>query len=75
MPLSRGWAGAGGRITTEALEFFEDRLRRDLAAAGPIDGLAMHLHGACSAEGVDDVEGRLLAIAREILGPSACRSS
>ena len=27
---------------------------------GAIDGLAMHLHGACSAEGVDDVEGRLL---------------
>ena len=27
VPLSRGWAGAGGRITTEALRFFEDRLR------------------------------------------------
>jgi microcystin degradation protein MlrC len=69
VPLSRGWAGAGGRITREALEFFEQRLRRDLAAAGPIDGLAMHLHGACAAEGLDDVEGQLLAIAREVLGP------
>ncbi len=69
VPLSRGWAGAGGRITREALEFFEHRLRRDLAAAGHIDGLAMHLHGACSAEGLDDVEGQLLAIAGEVLGP------
>jgi len=68
VPLSRGWAGAGGRITTEALDYFEDRLRRDLAAAGDIDGLAMHLHGACSADGVDDVEGRLLVICREVLG-------
>src|SRR3954452_21790840 len=68
VPLSRGWAGAGGRITTDALRFFEDRLRRGLHSAGTIDGLAMHLHGACAAEGVDDVEGRLLAICREVLG-------
>jgi microcystin degradation protein MlrC len=63
--LGHGLAVAGGRITTDALRFFEDRLRTELAAAGPLDGLAMHLHGACSAEGVDDVEGRLLAVARE----------
>ncbi len=69
VPLSRGLAGAGGRITTEALRFFEDRLREDLAGAGPIDGIALHLHGACSAEGVDDVEGRLQTIARDLLGP------
>jgi microcystin degradation protein MlrC len=70
VPLSRGWAGAGGRITTEALEFFEQLLRDDLSGAGPIDGLALHLHGACSAEGVDDVEGRLQAIARDVVGPA-----
>ena len=70
VPLSRGWAGAGGRITTEALEFFEQRLRDDLVGAGPIDGLALHLHGACSADEVDDVEGRLQAIARDVVGPS-----
>jgi len=68
VPLSRGWAGANGRLTTEARVYFEDRLRSDLASAGPIDGLAMHLHGACSADGVDDVEGALLAIARGIVG-------
>jgi len=68
VPLSRGWAGANGRLDTESREYFEDRLRKDLAAAGQIDGLAMHLHGAASADGEDDVEGRLLAIAREHVG-------
>jgi microcystin degradation protein MlrC len=68
VPLTRGWAGCGGRITIENLRYFEDRLRRGLESAGRIDGLAMHLHGACAAEGVDDVEGRLLAICREVLG-------
>ena len=67
--LGRGLAVAGGRVTTEVRVFFEDRLRRELAAAGRLDGLAMQLHGACCADGVDDVEGRLLAIAREIVGP------
>lgn len=69
VPIGHGLAVAGGRITTEALRYFEDLVRDGLRDAGPIDGLAMQLHGACSAEGLDDVEGHLLAIAREIVGP------
>ncbi len=69
LPIARGLAVAGGRITTEALGYFEDRLRTGLAAALPVDGLALQLHGACSAEGLDDVEGHLIAICREVLGP------
>src|SRR6188472_1085699 len=53
LPIARGLAVAGGRITTEALGYFEDRLRTGLAAALPVDGLALQLHGACSAEGLD----------------------
>ena len=34
VPLTRGWAGCGGRITIEALRYFEDRLRRGLESAG-----------------------------------------
>lgn len=66
--ITRGEGGAGGRITTEALHYFEDRVRQGLRAVGTIDGLAIHLHGACAAEGLDDVEGQLLAICREVLG-------
>jgi microcystin degradation protein MlrC len=68
VPVTRGWAGAGGRITTEARLYFEDRIRKGLKAAGKVDGLAIQLHGACSAEDLDDVEGRQLAICREVLG-------
>ncbi len=68
--ITRGLAVAGGRIDAESLAYFEDRVRRGLAAAGRLDGLAMHLHGACAAIGLDDVEGRLLQIARDVVGTS-----
>src|SRR5882672_8387771 len=75
VPILRAWATAGGRITQEARRFFERKIRDGLKAAGRIDGLALHLHGACAAEGtdgapgVDDIEGEQLALCREILGP------
>ncbi|MDQ4136216.1 MAG: M81 family metallopeptidase [Pseudomonadota bacterium] len=68
VPIIRAWAVAGGRITREAYSFFEERIRSGLNAAGPIDGLALQLHGACSAEGIDDVEGEQVALCRSILG-------
>jgi microcystin degradation protein MlrC len=35
-----------------------------------VDGLVLQLHGACAAEGLDDVEGEQAALCREIVGPS-----
>ena len=69
VPIISAWAMAGGRISTEARMLFEERIGTGLRNAGPIDALAMHLHGACAAEGVDDVEGAQLAICRAVLGP------
>ncbi len=69
VPIVSGWAMAGGRIDTESRLFFEERIGTGLRNAGPIDALVMHLHGACAAEGVDDVEGAQLGIARAVLGP------
>jgi microcystin degradation protein MlrC len=69
VPIISAWAMAGGRIDTEARLFFEERIGTGLRAAGRIDALALHLHGACSAEGVDDVEGAQLGICRAVLGP------
>ncbi len=69
VPVVRGWAVAGGRIDAESHRFFLDAIADGLASAGQIDGLALQLHGACSADGVDDVEGIQLALCREILGP------
>jgi microcystin degradation protein MlrC len=68
VPIIRGFAVAGGRISAEAFRFFADRIRAGLEAAGPLDGLALQLHGACAAEGIDDVEGEQAALCREILG-------
>lgn len=69
IPIVRGFAVAGGRIDTASRMFFLDRLREGLKAAGKIDGLALQLHGACSADGVDDVEGEQAALCRQVLGP------
>ncbi|MBL8838335.1 MAG: M81 family metallopeptidase [Alphaproteobacteria bacterium] len=69
IPIIRGWATAGGRIDAESLNFFMAKIRDGLKAAGKIDGLALQLHGACAAEGLDDVEGAQLELCRSILGP------
>jgi microcystin degradation protein MlrC len=69
VPIISAWAMAGGRIDTEARLFFEERIGTGLRNAGRIDALALHLHGACAAEGLDDVEGNQLAICRAVLGP------
>ncbi|WP_144183693.1 M81 family metallopeptidase [Elioraea rosea] len=69
VPIVRAHAVAGGRIDRESHQFFLDRIREGLSAAGRLDGLALYLHGACAAEGEDDVEGVQAALCREILGP------
>lgn len=69
IPIVSAWAMAGGRVTTEARMFFEEKIGTGLRRAGRIDALALHLHGACAAEGVDDVEGAQIALCRAILGP------
>lgn len=69
VPLIRAWSVAGGRITRDAFDFFQGKIRAGLEAAGPIDGLVLQLHGACAAEGIDDVEGEQAELCRTILGP------
>ena len=68
MPIIRGTAQSGGRLTREAFEFFDAKVRDGLAGAGTLDGVVMLLHGAASADGLDDVEGALLDSAREVVG-------
>jgi microcystin degradation protein MlrC len=69
IPVIRGWATAGGRVSREAFDFFQNKIGDGLRSAGRIDGLALQLHGACAAEGIDDVEGEQIALCRAILGP------
>lgn len=68
VPIFRAFSSSGGRITREAFDTFTAKIRTGLEAAGRIDGLVLQLHGACSCEGLDDVDGALTALCRDILG-------
>ncbi|MEJ7798991.1 MAG: M81 family metallopeptidase [Ilumatobacter sp.] len=70
VPIIRGAARSGGRLSSESFVFFDNKVRDGLRAAGELDGLVMLLHGAASAEAIDDVEGALLRTARDVVGPS-----
>ncbi|WP_312160455.1 M81 family metallopeptidase [Phenylobacterium sp.] len=50
-------------------EVLKGELLAALRAALPVDGVALLLHGAQVAEGVDDCEGDMLAAVRAIVGP------
>jgi microcystin degradation protein MlrC len=51
-------------------EILKDELVETLRRAMPVDGVALLLHGAQIAEGIDDCEGDLLAAVRAVVGPS-----
>lgn len=59
--------GAYQAIKTE----FLDRLR----AAGPVDGVFLHLHGAMHVQGMDDAEGDWIVAVRDVVGPDCLISA
>lgn len=62
------WANAcpSGPVTTDAFERLVGQMLEDLAAAGPVDGIFLDLHGAMITEACDDGEGELLARIRRL---------
>ncbi len=68
VPIVRAWAGAGGTITAETLEFLTARLIAGLKKSLPVDAVFLALHGAAASENEDDVEGHVLAAVRECVG-------
>jgi len=69
VPLFAGWAITKGRIAAGELRRMVEMVAEQVRAAGPLDGLALALHGAMCAEGEDDAEGAILAAVREVVGP------
>lgn len=69
VPTFAASAEPSATIAREAYSAMRDELLSGLKSAGPVDAICLSLHGAGSAEGVDDVEGTLLAEVREAGGP------
>ena len=57
-----------GTIEFEAYSGFKEEILSGLAAAGPLDGCVLLLHGAGVVEGIEDLEGDFAAAVRDLLG-------
>jgi microcystin degradation protein MlrC len=64
--------GAGPTIEGATYAKLSKTLLESLKASLPLDGIALYIHGAGVAEGVDCVEEDLIAHIRELVGPD-CR--
>ena len=67
-PLVWASATAGGTVTEDGYERIAGELLAALAAALPVDGVYLELHGAMVAAHLEDGEGELLRRVREIVG-------
>ena len=65
------WTSAepAGYVTEDAFERISRRLCAGIAAAGPVDGVYLDLHGAMVTRRFEDAEGELLDRVRAIIGP------
>jgi len=68
IPGPAAWAVASGRITDRAFEVLANGLLAAIAAAGPLDGVLLCLHGALCSQSLDDCDGFLLEKVREAVG-------
>lgn len=69
VPLIRARALPGGMIDPAAYESLEAEFLAALTASGPWDGVYLDMHGAMFVQGLQDVEGRFVALVRERVGP------
>jgi len=76
---TRGWqvvegslfdAPPSGPTVRAAYEHMRDEILAQLAAALPVDAVALEMHGAMVADGYDDCEGDLLQAVRKLVGES-----
>ncbi len=69
VPSIAAAASPAGRVTRDIYQHVKTRMLADLAAAGPLDGVLLDLHGAMVPDGVDDGEGDLISAVRQAVGP------
>ncbi|MHB0878184.1 MAG: M81 family metallopeptidase [Anaerolineae bacterium] len=68
LPVFVAHAHPGGLVRRSAYEALKDELLRGLAAALPLDGIYLVLHGAMEVEGIGDGEGDLITAVRALVG-------
>jgi microcystin degradation protein MlrC len=69
IPIIKATAMPGGMITEETLEYLRTTLAGGLKRSLPVDGVFLSLHGAAASDKIRDVDGCLVASAREVVGP------
>jgi microcystin degradation protein MlrC len=70
IPTFAGNAHPSGTIERAAFDTMLNTLLDGIRNAGEIDAVCVALHGAGSAEGIDDIEGKTLQAIRDLIGPS-----
>jgi len=68
-PLLVASACPSGPLTAECYRVLKGGLLSRLAAAMPVGGVLLALHGSAAVEGVGDLEGDLLGAVRNLVGP------
>ena len=68
VPTFWAMAGPSGTIERATYDALREELLDRLRVAGPIDAVALSLHGAGVVDGVDDLESDLVRSVREIVG-------
>ena len=63
------WAEPSAPVAQAGYESMRDEILAQLAAALPLDGVLLGLHGAMLAHGYEDCEGDLIERVRAIVGP------
>jgi microcystin degradation protein MlrC len=68
VPLLHAVSLPGGAVHAEVYSSLKSSILELLAAAGPLDGLLLDIHGAMSVVGMDDAEADLVAAIRDQVG-------
>ena len=69
VPLVWRHAPSGAQPTRETHQAMKETLLAPLRQALPVDGILLSLHGAYSAQGIDDADGDILQSVRQLVGP------
>jgi len=68
-PILHARAIAGGPVAAPVYQALKGELLAGIAAAAPLDGVYLAVHGAMFVEGMEDAEGDLIAAVRQAVGP------